>query len=312
MHAIETYLDTILRPQLERMGVQVFPGALEAVVTDIRHRLQSVLARWHDEPARKTLLLPGREEGAFYEPQSASLDIRAFVVVTVRNSLLEDLGIPGASLIPANVSEAEKPMQEADVQPITEAAIRYWQTIDMQDLHILPPAGTDDPFTHLCKDAPRAWHVLSALANAQEQTISFAPCQTSLPPLPKATIEHNPEEHIVVLSGITPEFDTLMVSALRAIRGGRLRYLYSDSWKWLTRHPGKLYRIIDFALAHGGTVVTQNYLLTATMACARRGLVRPAHTVDEFYEKLHKTRLLDRVEPIHQSILIHLSEGLQN
>src|SRR5260221_3968411 len=132
--AIEVYLNTILTLQLEHMGVQSFPGAIEAVVTDIRRRLQSVLSRWQDLPTRKTLLLLGREEGAFYEPWSASLETRAFVVVTVRNSLLEDLGIPGASLIAADVPEAEKPMQEADVQPITESAIRYWQTIELQGL----------------------------------------------------------------------------------------------------------------------------------------------------------------------------------
>lgn len=84
-----------------------------------------------------------------------------------------------------------------------------------------------------------------------------------------------------------------MVSSLRAIRNRRLEWLYSDSWKWLTCHPGKLYRVLDFALAHGGTVVTQNYLLTATMACAREGYARPAHTLDEFYAKLYDSRLLD-------------------
>jgi hypothetical protein len=312
MDAIDVYLNTILIPQLEHMGVQLFLGAVETVVTDIRRRLQSVLSRWHDMPTRNTFLLLGREEGAFYEPRSASLEIRAFVVVTIRNSLLEDLSIPGASLIPAGVPESETPMQEADVQQITEAAIRYWQTIDLQRLQVLPPVAGDDPFGHLRKDTPRAWHVLSSLANARERIVSFAPRQTSLPSLPKATVEHNPEERSIVLSGITPEFDTLMVSLLRAIRNGRLRYLYSDSWKWLTRHPGKLYRALDFALAHGGTVVTQNYLLTATMACTRRGLVRPAHTVDEFYAKFHDARLLDRLELPHQRVLAYLSEELGN
>jgi len=310
MDAIEVYLDTILTPQLEHMGVQSFPGALEAVTTDIRRRLQSVLSRWHDMPTRKTLLLLGREEGAFYEPRSASLEVRAFVVVTVRNSLREDLGIPGASLIPADVPTSEKPMQEADVRPITEAAIRYWQTIDVQGLQVLPPAAEDDPFGHLRKDAPHAWHVLSSLANARERTVTFAPCQAPHLSLPSATVELDPEARSVVLSGITPEFDTLMVSSLRAIRNGRLQYLYSDSWKWLTRHPGKLYRALDFALAHGGTVVTQNYLLTATMACARRGFARPAHTVDAFYAKLHDARLLDGLELPQRSVLASLSEEL--
>jgi len=310
--AIDMYLDTILTPQLEHMGVQTFPGAMEAVVTDIRLRLQSVLFRWHDLRTRNTLLLLGREEGAFYEPRAAPLEVRAFVVVTVRNSLLEDLGIPGASLIPADVLEEEKPMQESDVRKITEAAISYWQTIDVHRLHVLLPAAEDDPFGRLPKDAPHAWHVLSTLANTRERTVTFAPCQAPRPSLPKATVEHDPEERSVVLSGITPEFDTLMVSSLRAIRNGRLKYLYSDSWKWLTRHPGKLYRALDFALAHGGTVVTQNYLLTATMACRRRVFVRPAHTVDEFYAKFHDVRLLDGLELPHQVVLACLSEELGN
>jgi hypothetical protein len=257
-------------------------------------------------------LLLGREEGAFYEPRSATLEIRAFVVVTIRNSLLEDLGIPGASLIPADIPESEKPMQEVDVRPITEAAIKYWQAIDVQSLRVLPPAAEDDPFGRLPKDAPHAWYVLSSLANARERTVTFAPCKAPRPSLPKATVEHDREEHTVVLSGITPEFDTLMVSSLRAIRNGRLKYLYSDSWKWLTRHPGKLYRTLDFALAHGGTVVTQNYLLTATTACRRRVFVRPAHTMDEFYAKFHDARLLDGLELAHQGVLAYLSEELGN
>src|SRR6266566_4768169 len=312
MDAIDVYLDTILFPQLEHLGMQSFPSAVEAVVMDIRLRLQSVLSRWQDLPTRKTLLFIGREEGAFYEPKSACLEVRAFVVVTVRNSLLEDLGIPGASLIPADVPESEKPMQEADVRPITEAAIRFWQTIDMQGLQVAPPAAADDPFGHLRKDAPHAWHVLTSLVNARERTVTFEPCQAPRPSLPKATVEHDPEARAVVLSGITPEFDTLMVSSLRMARNGRLRYLYSDSWKWLTRHPGKLYRALDFALAHGGSVVTQNYLLTATMACALRGFARPANTTDEFYAKFHNARLLDGLELPHRSVLASLSEELGN
>lgn len=303
---IEAYLDTLLTPQLERLGAGSFPGAVEAIKMDIHCRLRSVLSRWRDVPTRNTLLLVGREEGAFYEPRSAPLEVRALVVVTIRNSLLEDLGIPGASLVPADVPESEKPMQEEDVRLVTEAAIRYWQAIDLEGLTVPAPPSGDDPFGRLPTDAPHAWHVLSLLANARERSLTFAPCQAPRPSLPRATIEHDPDSRAVVLSGISPEYDTLMVSSLRAIRNGRLDWLYSDSWKWLTRHPGKLYRVLDFALAHGGTVVTQNYLLTATMACARRGYARPAHTLDEFYEKLHDARLLDGLELPHRSALVQL------
>ncbi len=308
--AINEYLHTILIPQLEQLGVQSFTGVVEAVTTDIRHRLQSVLSRWHDIPTRNSLLFVGREEGAFYEPRSAPLEIRAFVVVTIRNSLLEDLGIPGASLIPADRADSEKPMKEEDVQPITEAAIRYWQTIDLQNLTISPPLPEEDPFRNLPLAAPHAWHVLSSLANARERKVTFPPCQAPRPSLPKATIEHDMEERTVVLSGISPEFDTFMVSSLRAIRNGKLKFLYSDSWKWLTRHPGKLYCALDFALAHGGMVVTQNYLLAATMACSRKGFVRSAHTLDQFYAKLRDPRPREGLEFAHWNALVQISQLL--
>ncbi len=132
MDVIEFYLDAVLIPSLNTLGIQSFPGVIEAVVADIRIRLHSFLLHWKDVEMRNTFLLIGKEEGTFYEPRSSSLDIRAMIVVTIRNSLLEDLGIPGASLIPAACEK--KPMEESDVRTITEAAIQYWQTIDLSGL----------------------------------------------------------------------------------------------------------------------------------------------------------------------------------
>ena len=93
--AIDKYLDTILIPQLEHLGVQSFPGAIEGAVTDIRLRLQSVLFRWHDLRTRNTLLLLGREEGAFYDCVPLLWRFAHLVVVAVRNSLLEGSGYSG-------------------------------------------------------------------------------------------------------------------------------------------------------------------------------------------------------------------------
>ncbi|HEY7416344.1 MAG TPA: hypothetical protein VH593_14220, partial [Ktedonobacteraceae bacterium] len=89
--AIDHYVETVLAPHLVGLGVASLPGVLNTVVNDVRFRLQSVLAGWQDLPRRQTLLFIGREEGMFYQPGLAPRDVRALVVVTVRNSLLEDL-----------------------------------------------------------------------------------------------------------------------------------------------------------------------------------------------------------------------------
>lgn len=283
---IDGYVETILAPHLVSLGVAHLPGVLSAVVNDVRLRLQSVLAHFQDLPLRNTLLFIGREEGMFYQPDLAPLEIRALVVVTVRNSLLEDLGSSGSSLLPPHLPQSAWPVKDEDIRAITQEAIAYWQRADLQHWSLPTHPSSQNPFGDLKHNFPHAWHVLSRLAQAKTQTLSFPACQAPLPILPIASIATDKSKQTVTLSGMSPLFDSRLVDFLHVIADGEMDLLFTDSWKMLTRHPQKLFRILDFVLAYQGSVVTHNYLLTSTYACARQGLLRPAHRAQSTFMKL--------------------------
>src|SRR6266496_591769 len=282
---IDRYVETVLAPHLVGLGVASLPWALNIVVTDVRLRLQSVLVHWQNLPIRKTLLLIGREEGMFYQPQLTPLEIRALVVVAVRNSLLEDLGAAGSSLLPPDTPRAAWPVKDENIRSITQEAIVYWQQVDLEHLSLPALRPELDIFGRLKQNFPHAWHVLSRLAQTKTQTIFFPPCQTPLPTLLVPSVAAGTPGRAVVLSGINPLFDSQLVGFLRAVQDGEIDILFADSWKMLTRHPEKLFRILDFVLAYEGSVVTHNYLLTSTLSCARQGLLRPAHRSQEAIAK---------------------------
>ena len=86
---IESYFRSLLRPQLTTLGLNGKQQRL--VCDDIHARLSSLMGNWDDVAFRRTALLLGTEDAAFYQPASVDLEIRALVAVGVRNSMLEDL-----------------------------------------------------------------------------------------------------------------------------------------------------------------------------------------------------------------------------
>jgi hypothetical protein len=65
-----------------------------------------------------------------------------------------------------------------------------------------------------------------------------------------------------------------------------LDYLFSPSFKSITRNLTKLFSIIDDVLRHGGTVLTPNYLLSPTYLARRDPLLRPIHYLSEIDAQL--------------------------
>ncbi len=89
MDAIQEFTQSVLAPQLLTLGLNKHQRAI--VLEDVAQRLESLLSHWSDLPFRRTILVLGTEEASFWEPRTASLEIRSLVVVTVRNSLVTDL-----------------------------------------------------------------------------------------------------------------------------------------------------------------------------------------------------------------------------
>jgi hypothetical protein len=90
MTVIQGYTQSLLLPQLRALTLS--KRQLAIVVEDVSRRLESLLFHWNDFAFRRTILTLGTEEASFWEPLTASLEIRSLVVVAIRNSLIEDLG----------------------------------------------------------------------------------------------------------------------------------------------------------------------------------------------------------------------------
>jgi hypothetical protein len=274
------YLEGRLAPQLKDRGLstpQVAP-----LLEDVRDRLTSVLSRWNDEAFRRPVLQTGIEEAWFYEPASVELEARALVVVAVRNSLVGDLNAdtPATPGLRHSLPDAEMPA-------ITGGAIRYFSEIDLVALAECLSPPQNDVFGPLPAQYPTAWNAISHLARLTGLEASFDPVSAPPPELAlPSESDLPPRVTEVVMSGMHPDIDYPLGRILGAIRDGLTDLFFVDSFKYLTRHPRKLYQVLEFILCWEGTFVTHNYCLKNGYVARRRQLLRPAHTTGEVFEKL--------------------------
>ena len=108
----------------------------QIVVDDVTQRLESLLSHWSDLPFRRTVLLLGSEEASFWEPQSASLDIRALVVVAVRNSLVTDLNASQAYT--RELRSRQQLLPDERMPWLTAEAIKYFQAVNLDAVQLEP------------------------------------------------------------------------------------------------------------------------------------------------------------------------------
>lgn len=274
---VETYFQKILRPQLHLLGLQ--RKQQDLICSDIRGRLVSLMGNWHDTKFRKTALLLGREDAKFYQPASVALEIRALVAVGVRNSMLEDL--TAAHSYVRALQPVAGCLPDSFVPSITSKAISFfasaWHTLG--GWHVAQPTARDDIFRTLAQRFPRAWQRLELLATSpkQEQDIQddatgqFQPVQFDDPDI-EATAK------VTVLSGYAPTIDPDLRHMLEVLRQGEVEFFYTNSFKWLTRNPEKLLRVIESLISWNRTYVTNNYVIRHNYCARRQPLIRPGHT----------------------------------
>ena len=89
-----------------------------------------------------------------------------------------------------------------------------------------------------------------------------------------------------VLSGYAPNIDPDLRRMLEQIRDGKIEFFFTSTFKWLTRNPTKLLRVIECLLSWNRCYVTCNYLLRRDYCAKRQSLIRPPHTVAEMTHSL--------------------------
>lgn len=294
---IAGYTQTVLAPQLRQVGLNA--RQREVVAADVSMRLESLLFHWADVWFRRTLLVLGLEEASFWQPLQASLEVRALVVVAVRNSLVEDLGC-GQAFTPE--LRSEKPLISDEQMPaITGAAIQYFQAANLDALQA-PPSS--DLFGELPNRFPLAWHVLSLVGNSAETEVACTLPEAKDPAIRLPTHVDAARETAIVESGIDPRINEPLALALKQVETGAIPIFFTPSFKGITREPAKLLAVIDHVLRHGGTLLTPNYLLSPTLVCRRDPLLRPAHSISAIRGKV---RNLTGLTPRHREALAALS-----
>lgn len=267
--AISAYTQTILAPRLQKLHLS--PTRVHAICSDVHERLASALFHWTDEQFRRTLLLLGTEEAQFWQPTDADLEVRALIVVCVRNSLIEELNF-------APVGQRQL-LRDTAMPALTSEAISFFRNFDLS-CTFEPPQR--DLFGALPVQSPNAWTCLSTLAHTSAQETDYALQLTETPSLLGPEPLEQPNTRVAVIaSGIAPTLDANLRGILGLIAQRAVPVLYVPSFSRLTRNPGKLLSILDHILQHDATLVTLNYALSSRYVARRDPLIRPPHDARE-------------------------------
>jgi hypothetical protein len=278
MRLVQDYTQSILVPQLRSLGLT--KRQRNIVAEDVTQRLESLLSHWSDVLFRRTILAVGTEEASYWEPRSASIDIRSLVVVAVRNSLLTDLNATRAYT--KALRSPREFLPDGRMPWITGEAVQYFQAANLDTVQAHPKP---DVFGSLPRRFPNAWHVLSLLGNSSDREIACNLPMTQAEPVDFSGCREG-DELIDIEAGFDPRLNDYLADALRKIENKELCLLFSSSFKSITRNPEKLLAIIDHVLRFGGTVLTPNYLLSPVYLARRYPLLRPAHFSAEIADQI--------------------------
>ena len=138
MTVIQGYTQSVLLPQLRSLALSKRQRAI--VLEDVSRRLESLLSHWSDLAFRRTILILGTEEASFWEPFTASLEIRSLVVVAVRNSLIEDLG--ASHPYTKALESRKKQLRDEQMPSITSEATKYFEAANLDVVQVQPKTGS--------------------------------------------------------------------------------------------------------------------------------------------------------------------------
>lgn len=285
---VETYLDALYQHILRLGAASAFARKAR---DNVGMQVYSFLAHWNDVAFRNTLLVIGKEEGESYTPP---FPINPFVVVTVRNSLLENLH--SVNHLQAGLRKEIGPVE---IKRLTQQAIRHFSGVDFDALGSMVSLSADeDCYGHLPEKYPLAWEVLRRLGNCRETVITYPPVHASIDAACFDFGQTNEKQNIdqsrsrVVLDGYSSTIDDTLKQHLVAIHNGELDCLFVDSFKMLTRNIEKLMLVLNYILAGEAVFFTSNYYITNGYIEQRPICLPPTHSSANPFDKARQRQLL--------------------
>ena len=284
MSCIDIYLNDVLKYQLKEFGVS--DVICDHVTDNINLQMLSLLEYWNDDKFCNTILNIGLEEGKFYQPK-AKIDVKCFVVVTIRNSLLETLASDGYKSL-----SATRALSDHEVKLITSKAIEYFSGIDF---NALSKSLNFEKICNIYKKVkemyPVAWNAMEALGNTGKKCLRFSKVNADVDKelvyiLNRPEDTPNTKLNSVVLSGYDENLDEMLIKILKQAYSDPDFVFFSNSFKMISRNVNKLFRILNFLLQYNAAVVTSNYYITNGYIEIRKPLIKPAHTTTQVYNDL--------------------------
>lgn len=301
---VKNYLEKVLQNRLRLLKIK--EKYIEKIKENIGKKMYSLLYHWKDIKFRKAILITGIEEGFFYEPD-ADIDIKNFVVVTIRNSYLEDI-----FSVNYKSMELDKPCKEKFVKVITGEAIEYFRQINFEKLsNDINKLEIEDVYGDVVKQFPLAWEALLQLGNCtgkkviyEEKSIKEKVMTNKLNESYKS-IETSSKGTIIksVESGISKELALDIADILRNIIKDENGIFYTDSFKMATRNFEKLLYIIEILLENRCGFLTTNFFITNSYIGKRNFLLRASHTIEEMKEKPKNPDFFSGLSKTHKEFL---------
>lgn len=294
---VNQYLDEILKPQLQEFMVS--KSYMEEICDEISEQMHSALYHWKE--MKKIFITLTKEEALFYRPE-ASLEVRAFVVLTVRNSPIETL--QADSYKKAGLKQK---ICEEQLIAITTAAISYFREIDLDECfgeEELP--FEKDIYGYLKQAYIVAWCALDAISNSKSQSIAFSSYRIkdskSLLEAYRETDSVATNDVGVVGDGYDVTIDNTLYYRLKDIAESK-QIFFADCFKMVSRNPEKLFVIMEYLLANDAIFVTSNYLLGHTYAEKRKDVLKAASSKSPYEDICRHLADTGGLEENHRRIL---------
>ena len=303
MKILDDYLENILYKQLREVNMPY--RFIKQIAEDIKLRMLSCLAYWHDAKIRKTILFPSLEEALYYEPDNVQPHIREFVVTTIRNSMLEV-----AASLDYHTLKLSEPLSDQQIKSITSEAIRYFDHYAMEMLADSSEniENVQNVYGIAMEKYPLAWCLLQEIANLEEQEKEL---EIIIPnPVEGGGQKKDVEQFLEgdfnkdIQNGFSVEFGEALKQRLRAIAADMSDCFYADCFKMVARNFEKVLHVLQIVLEYDKVFCTCNYFISRDYIEKRRNILRAAHNNQETNQNMRHEGAPEAIRAYMDALLL--------